>query len=707
MHGFRPIAATLATTLMASLAGLAALAPTAGAATTGPTTTYVDCGVGRPDGAGSPDDPLGDLSAVNSRTYAGGDRILLRAGTVCVGTLQPRGNGAPGDPVTIGAYGEGPRPIVQGTGGPATLRLVDQSWWTVQGLHVTNPAPTQALRTGVQVDTTTPDRKYGIVLRDLEVSDVAGWSDKTGANAGWFSASAGIVVLGKPTAGPIEGITIADNQVHDTGGGGIKISVKPADFHRDVLIRANTIRSVGGDGIVVHGSDAPLVEYNLFDDGGGGKYPYVNGNFAGMWPINSRDPVFQYNEVTRQRPSIFDSTAWDCDGAITGSCTYQFNYSHDNGGGFYLGCQNCTSFGNFHATQVLRFNIAQDDCRIRANASGDNTSPLRMYNNTFFCPSKKLDVELPNGPGANTLVANNVFVAGQGALPIGTGVAYRANVYHGGFAAPTGDTSAVTTDPRLAAPGTATGRTDAAGYALLAGSPALGTGVAVPGLGTSDYFGNAVPSDGTGVNRGAYNGPAVAAPPLYPSIAAAYNNVGVGDDANPDVGGFGLSGRSYSGQALAAAGYARGARVSAGGAEFTWHPRAYGLPDNVKAAGQRIALSGHGSRLVVLGAGAYGAQSGTTTVTYTDGTTTTATLTLGDWWSTTAGPSDQVAVRAAYHHKPQTDYRTPASARSEEDVTVRVASLAIDPGRTVASVTLPTGSPIAGPGLHVFDVKVV
>ncbi|MGC0416314.1 right-handed parallel beta-helix repeat-containing protein [Embleya sp. AB8] len=705
MHGFRPTLALAATVLAAT----AAITPTAGAATgpttTGPTTTYVDCGVGRLDAGGTtPEDPLGDLTPVNAHTYQPGDRILLRAGTVCTGTLQPEGNGTAGNPITIGAYGDGPRPLIQGTGGPSTVRLVDQSWWTVQGLHITNPAPTQALRTGVQIDTTTPERKYGIVVRDLEVSDVAGWSDKTGANAGWFSASAGIVVLGKPTAGPIEGITIADNQVHDTGGGGIKISVKPADFHRDVLIRANTIRSVGGDGIVVHGSDAPLVEYNLFDDGGGGKYPYLNGNFAGMWPINSRNPVFQYNEVTRQRPSIFDSTAWDCDGAITGSCTYQYNYSHDNGGGFYLGCENCTALGNFHATQILRFNIAQDDCRIRANASGDNTSPLRMYNNTFFCPSKKLDVELPNGPAADTLVANNVFVAGQGALPTGTGVGYQANVYSGGFTAPSGDASAVTTDPGLAAPGTATGRTDAGGYALLAGSPALGSGVAVPDLGSRDYFGNAVTP--VGVNRGAYNGPAVDAP-LYPSIAAAYNNVAVGDDANPNTGGFGLSGRSYSGQALAAAGYTPGGTVGAGGAGFTWHPRAYGLPDNVKVAGQRIALTGSGSRLVVLGAGAYGAQSGTVTVTYTDGSSTTATLALGDWWSTVDGPADQVAVRAAYHHKPQTDYRTPASARSEEDVTVRVASLAIDPSRTVASVTLPAGSPIAGPGLHVFDLKVV
>ncbi|MYS82666.1 right-handed parallel beta-helix repeat-containing protein [Embleya scabrispora] len=705
MHGFRPLTLALSATLLAT--ACLATAQAAGATTASPTTTYVDCGVGRPDATGTtPEDPLGDLAPINTRTFAAGDRVLFRAGTVCTGTLTPKGSGTAGNPITIGAYGEGPRPVIQGIGGPSTVRLVDQSWWTVQGLHVTNPATTQALRTGVQIDTTTPERKYGIVLRDLEVSDVAGWSDKTGANAGWFSASAGIVVLGRATAGPIEGLTIADNQVHDTGGGGIKISVKPADFHRDVLIRANTIRSVGGDGIVVHGSDAPLVEYNLFDDGGGGKYPYVNGNFAGMWPINSRDPVFQYNEVTRQRPSIFDSTAWDCDGAITGSCTYQYNYSHDNGGGFYLGCQNCTALGNFHATQILRFNIAQDDCRIRANASGDNTSPLRMYNNTFFCPSKKMDVELPGGASADTLVANNVFVAGQGALPTGAGIRYQANVYHGGFTVPIGDPSAVTGDPGLAAPGTATGRTDASGYALLAGSPALGSGVAVPGMGTHDYFGNPVTGGGAGVNRGAYNGSAVAAP-RYSSIAAAYNNVGVGDDANPNTGGLGLSGRSYSGPALAAAGYVPGGTVGAGGAQFTWHPRAYGLPDNVKVAGQRIALTGSGSRLVVLGAGAYGAQSGTVTVTYTDGTSSTATLTLGDWWSTAAGPSDQVAVRAAYHHKPQTDYRNPATARSEEDVTVRVASLAIDPSRTVDSVTLPTGGPIAGPGLHVFDLKVV
>ena len=98
------------------------------------------------------------------------------------------------------------------------------------------------------------------------------------------------------------------------------------------------IRAVGGDVIVVHNSDTPLVEYNEAYDLGLGKYPFVAGNFAGMWPFTSKNPTFQHNIVGGSRPVTYDATAWDCDVSNTGTCTYQYNYSFGNAGGFYLDC---------------------------------------------------------------------------------------------------------------------------------------------------------------------------------------------------------------------------------------------------------------------------------------------------------------------------------------------------------------------------------
>ncbi|MGV9771666.1 right-handed parallel beta-helix repeat-containing protein [Streptosporangium sp. NPDC003464] len=687
-----------------ALACAGALAPPAQAAAAA-RNFFVDC-TAPPGGSGrDAAEPLTSLAEVNALRLQAKDKVKFRAGTVCAGRLEPVGSGAPGRPITFTSYGEGPKPIIQGDGGEWAVHLVDNSHITIEKLHITNPAATTAKRTGVQYNSTTPEPKAGLVLRDLEISDVAGWGDKTGANSGWFAYSAGISVQALPEGkvGYIDGITITGNHVHDTGGGGIKISRKGTDYHRNVYIARNTIRSVGGDGIVVHAADRPLVEHNLFDDGGGGKYPYVNGNFAGMWPINSVDPVFQYNEVTRQRPTIFDSTAWDCDGGIKGTCVYQYNFSHANAGGFYLGCQSCTEFPNYRATAILRFNIAQDDCRIAGNAAGDNSSPLWIHNNTFFCASEKLNVAVPNGPSAGTKIVNNIFHAAQGTLPTGQNVTYDSNVYYGGVAAPAGDAAAITADPGLAAPGTATGYGDASGYRLLAGSPALGTGALVEGVGGRDYFGNPV---GTSVSRGAYSGPAVG-PVVHGSVRAAYNNVGVSSDRNPNVGGLSTSGRSYSGQGLEAAGLRPGQTVTAFGADLTWHPGAYGTLDNVKAAGQTIELPGRGSRLVLLGTGVFKVRSGVFKVTYTDGTVEDKTVRFGDFWDATAPEGAVVVARSTYHNITQTDHRNPASGQTRESgVSVFAHAVPLDPARTVASVTLPGGSPLADAGLHVFDMKI-
>ncbi|MFI7416917.1 right-handed parallel beta-helix repeat-containing protein [Nonomuraea sp. NPDC049684] len=663
---------------------------------------FVDCQA--PDGGSGRNaaGPLNSLADVNAITFREKDTIKFRAGTVCAGRLEPVGSGTAAHPVVFTSYGEGPKPIIQGDGGEWAVHLVDNSYLTLEKLHITNPAATTAKRTGVQYNSTTPEPKAGLVLRDLEISDVAGWGNKTGANGSWFSYSAGISIQALPEGkvGYLDGITITGNYVHDTGGGGIKISRKGTDYHRNVLIARNTIRAVGGDGIVVHASDRPLVEQNLFDEGGAGKYPYVDGNFAGMWPINSVDPVFQFNEVTRQRPTIFDSTAWDCDGGIKGSCVYQYNYSHDNAGGFYLGCQSCTEFPNYKATAILRFNIAQDDCRIAGNASGDNTSPLWLYNNTFFCPSQKLDVAVPTG---NSKIVNNIFYAPSGTLPAAPGIGYDSNVYHGGVAVPAADARAVTADPGLAAPGTADGATDVDGYKLLEGSPALASGALVDGLGDRDYFGNQVA--GT-VSRGAYNGPA-AAPVVAGSVEEAYNNVAVSSDLNPNVGGFSTSGRSYSGQALEKAGLTPGRTVNVLGADFVWHRRPYGMTDNVKAAGQTVALPGQGAKLVLLGAGGLKAREGVFKITYTDGTTEDKTVRFGDQWDATAPAGGVLVARADYHNMTQTSYKNPATGQTRESgVSVFGYAVPLDASRTVATVTFPAGSPLANAGFHVFDMKI-
>lgn len=674
----------------------------AGQATATNTTYYVDCGstVSNPSGT-STADPWNTLALVNAHTFGPGDDLLFKAGSTCVGTLEPKGSGSAGSPVTATSYGTGAKPIINGNGAAWGVRLLDQSYWTISGLHVKSPAATGDERNGIAVVSSNSSTKSGIVISGNEVSDVAGMSDKTGVNSSKFANSAGIGVRANGTAGVFAGVEIVDNDVHDTGGGGIKIQQDPDNrrMHTGVHIADNTIRDVGGDGIVTHAVDAVVVERNLALDLGYGKYPYIGGEFAGMWPINARDPLFQYNTVGRTRATGFDATAWDCDGGIIGTCTYQYNYSYGNSGGFFLNCADCTSWGNSTTTMILRYNIAQDDCRFGAGA-GNDTSPTYIYNNTFFCPSRPVAA----GAWPNAQWRNNIFVAPSGTFPTGGSIVYDSNTYLGGVTPPAADANAVTADPKLASPGAGTELDTALnGYKLLTGSPALGSGAVISGNGGKDYYGNPV-SATAAPNRGAYNGSGVAASVL--PISKVYNQVAVTSDSNPNTGGLSTTYRSYSGQGLQTGGLTRNAVKTAGGVNFTWHSGEFGTPDNVKVAGQKIAVTGSGTTLGFLGFAVSGATTGSGVITFADGTTQNYTITLEDWWSTSSPSGNTAVATSAYHNQhdaPYNDKTTPPVATATK---VWFTSVSLPAGKSVVSVTLPAGTPVVGPGMHLFDVKV-
>ncbi|HZC51089.1 MAG TPA: glycoside hydrolase family 3 C-terminal domain-containing protein, partial [Mycobacterium sp.] len=124
----------------------------------------------------------------------------------------------------------------------------------------------------------------------------------------------------------------------------------------------------------------------------------------------------------------------------------------------------------------------------------------------------------------------------------------------------------------------------------------------------------------------------------YPSWAAAINNTGISDDANPTGANLDGGGASYSAQALAAAtpSLTPGASVTHDGLTFTWPDAQPGTPDNVVAGGQTVPLTGSGSTVGLLGAGDYGTASGTATITYSDGTSQSFPLSFADWWANTA-----------------------------------------------------------------------
>jgi beta-glucosidase len=218
-------------------------------------------------------------------------------------------------------------------------------------------------------------------------------------------------------------------------------------------------------------------------------------------------------------------------------------------------------------------------------------------------------------------------------------------------------------------------------------APAGATPGAVTLTATASYQG----VNGAGTSTGTAK---VAVP--YSKLAAAFDNTGITDDSNPGAGAFASSGKTYSAQALAAAGITPGSPVTYDGASFTWPNVAPGAPDNVEANGQVIAVEGSGGTLAFLGAATNGTQGGTGTVYYADGSTSSFTASFSDWWDPTS--DDQVVTTMPYQNAPTGKYDHTAS--------LYFTSVPIQSGKDVVAVGLPTTGASPGPGMHVFAMTI-
>lgn len=199
------------------------------------------------------------------------------------------------------------------------------------------------------------------------------------------------------------------------------------------------------------------------------------------------------------------------------------------------------------------------------------------------------------------------------------------------------------------------------------------------------------------------DGAALSIPILFSDLAKAYGNIGVGDHNNPGNADFDGAGYSYSEQGLGAAGVVPGQPIRHGALTYTWPNVPAGSPDNVIAAGQRIAVNAAGKSISFLGAANNGSGTGTGTISYADGTSTPFTLVLNNWTKSDLRPQDElVATSHQWNPKPGGGYT------DAFDVSLYTTTITLDPSRTVAYLSLPTSSTSdqAGNQLHVFDLQV-
>jgi hypothetical protein len=163
------------------------------------------------------------------------------------------------------------------------------------------------------------------------------------------------------------------------------------------------------------------------------------------------------------------------------------------------------------------------------------------------------------------------------------------------------------------------------------------------------------------------------------SLASAYNSDAMFSNGTAVAnGGFDGEGNAYSATLL-------GSSVTFNGIVFPLGPA--NAPDAVDNA--KIVLpAGSYSALNILAASSFGARTGALVVTYSDGTTATFTQTFSDWWRpvpTVAQAGESIAVAMPY-------FEGGSKTQTETNFTFDLYeySFALNPAKTVASVTLPS-----------------
>ena len=345
---------------------------------------------------------------VDDGTFAAGDTINLDRGGNWTGSLCPGGSGAPGLPINIRPYGHGARPRIDGDEKfLSTLYLNNVQGWNVTGLEITNSGP-RLVPNLAGVDVTATD--FGVVnhvhLTDLFVHDVDGSNDKNaGGGSGIYCSVGGSKVRTAFNDLLIEGCHLkhTDRNGITMGGNWARDTWFPS---QNVVIRGNLLENIGGDGIVPIGCDGAIVEHNVLRGGRMRALDYA----AGIWPWGCDNTVVQYNDVSGMKGTN-DGEGYDCDYDCKNTL-FQYNYSHNNDGGFMLICNDGSQHLPYNAGNVgsrVRYNVSVDDGLHIFNISGPCLD-TQIYNNTVYIGKGSTVPIVAEGNWGGDYASNTAFV---------------------------------------------------------------------------------------------------------------------------------------------------------------------------------------------------------------------------------------------------------------------------------------------------------
>jgi hypothetical protein len=371
------------------------------------TQYFVDCSRDPQTNDGrSADSPWASTVQVNAHTFTAGDELRFKRGTVCRGTLWPKGSGSKSAPIRVTAYGTGARPkIVADSKSEEALKLFNQEYWTIDSLEISGGNTFGVFVSGDK------GILHHIHLANLRVHDVAGAEMK--------HKESGLVVISPGSADQrfddvlVDGV-IAFNTQEWVGimvGGGNFGWPPESTWSTHVIIRNSIVHNVQGDGIVLFrvrdGRIASSVAWNT-----GMQVTESMGTPNAIWTWMCRDCIVEGNEAFLTDSPGVDGGAFDIDYGNTNNSVVR-NYGHDTQG--YCIAVFAAGFITHHSE--VRGNTCLNNARSPRMAQFQGAIFLHTWNdgkldglvvedNTFYW----------NPPGPAPAVINDALVQGESAV---------------------------------------------------------------------------------------------------------------------------------------------------------------------------------------------------------------------------------------------------------------------------------------------------
>lgn len=450
------------------------------------------------------------VDKINSLLLNDGDSVLFKAGCEYSGSLAPKRVQCTGI-VTFDRYGVGEKPIIIGDR-EAAVDLSDISWVEVRNLAITNPDGLY----GVLICNNKGGETQHVHVTDCHIFNVYGDHERFYINTGGIT-----ITTGKENPAWYRDLLVQDNHIHDVCRTGVILhtfwSNRPwktwanneyiSDTENwwpsyEVVFRGNFIERPAGDAIVLIGAIDPLMEWNVaYEVMANPKPPCAN---AGIWPQSTENCIVQYNEVgfAHKPEGCNDAQGFDVDLSCRNTIV-QYNYSHDNEGGFLLLCElpNTGEYG--YTGTIVRNNLSVND----GNTKGELIAlvgPVRnaVFTNNTIYSSGNVDriVEVWTADGKdhaeNIEFYNNIFISNgkdnRFNLLDSKTFKFENNLYWGAHhSVPNDHLNAIVEDPGIAIDGSSgNGRENAEKYVPREGSISLSCGVAEKTSSDKDFFGN-------------------------------------------------------------------------------------------------------------------------------------------------------------------------------------------------------------------------